>query len=175
MIVVAIVPFISVIILQAKYDTSLRNVVGDSVQHRPGNGWRVVRGQRWIQAIHGSTDGPPAISQHPWRARAIHGSCHSSTSTDGLASMHSQFTDHPRFTVILPAPQLIYAQNKCFLRRITSHFPICNMSDIRCVAHEIVQIIAVVRPSFAAVRPSFAAVRGQSRTQAIRGWPGLPH
>ena len=38
-----------------------------------------------------------------------------------------------------------------FLRRIKSHFPICDTSDIRCVAYENVQIIAV-RPFFAATR-----------------------
>ena len=30
-----------------------------------------------------------------------------------------------------------------FLRRTSSHFPICDSSDIRCVANESVQIIAV--------------------------------
>ena len=40
----------------------------------------------------------------------------------------------------------------CFLRRIPSHLPICDMSDIRCVAYENVQIIAVVRPMFTATR-----------------------
>ena len=37
----------------------------------------LVWGQRWIQAIHGSTDGPPTISRRPRVARVIHGSCHS--------------------------------------------------------------------------------------------------
>ena len=37
----------------------------------------------------------------------------------------------------------------CFLRRISSLLPIC---DIRCVAYENVKIIAVVRPMFIATR-----------------------
>ena len=40
----------------------------------------------------------------------------------------------------------------CFLRRISSYLPICDMSDIRCVAYENVKIIAVVRPMFTATR-----------------------
>ena len=40
----------------------------------------------------------------------------------------------------------------CFLRRISSHLPICDTSDIRCVAYENVKIIAVVRPMFTATR-----------------------
>ena len=54
----------------------------------PDNPVPDVRGQRRIQAIHGSTDDLPANSRHPRMARAIHGSCHLSTSTDfadGLA------------------------------------------------------------------------------------------
>ena len=39
-----------------------------------------------------------------------------------------------------------------FLRRIKSHFPICDTSDIRCIAYENVKIIAVVCPFFAATR-----------------------
>ena len=38
------------------------------------------------------------------------------------------------------------------LRRISSHFPICDTSDIRCAANENVQIIAVFRPFFTATR-----------------------
>ena len=40
----------------------------------------------------------------------------------------------------------------CFLRRISSLLPICDMSDIRCVAYENVKIIAVVRPMFTVTR-----------------------
>ena len=50
-----------------------------------------------------------------------------------------------------------------FLRRIKSHFPICDTSDIRCVACENVQIIAVVRPFF-------AATRGVTVASKIRDW-----
>ena len=40
----------------------------------------------------------------------------------------------------------------CFLRRISSHLPICDMSDIHCITYENVKIIAVVRPMFTATR-----------------------
>ena len=46
-----------------------------------------------------------------------------------------------------------------FLRRITSHFPICDTSDIRCVAYENVKIIAVVRPMFIATRRVTATLK----------------
>ena len=39
-----------------------------------------------------------------------------------------------------------------FLRRISSHLPICDTSDIRCVAYENVKLTAVVRPMFTAIR-----------------------
>ena len=39
-----------------------------------------------------------------------------------------------------------------FLRRIPSHLPIRDTSDIRCVAYENVKIIVVVRPMFTATR-----------------------
>ena len=35
---------------------------------------------------------------------------------------------------------------------MSSHIPVCDTSDIRCVAYENVKIIAVVRPMFTATR-----------------------
>ena len=51
----------------------------------------------------------------------------------------------------------------CFLRRMSSHLPICDTSDIRCVAYENVQIIAAIRPLFTATRRVTAASK-------IRDW-----
>ena len=56
----------------------------------------------------------------------------------------------------------------CFLRRISSHFPICDTSDIRCVAYENVQIIAVVRPFFTATRRVTAASKIRDREVNLR-------
>ena len=55
-----------------------------------------------------------------------------------------------------------------FFRRISSNFPICDTSDVRCVVNENMQIIAVFRRSFPAVRPVTVASKIIDREVNLR-------
>lgn len=122
----------------------IRNCSGPTVD--PGNQWMTRHLQmawRW-RAIHGSTEGRPVIPRHPHLFRS------------NWVIEYWRHHNRSMFEVCN------------HLRRISSFSTLCDISDIRCVVNENMQVIAVFHPFFTATRRVTVASKMRDREVYIR-------